>query len=168
MFKVDDVVRYGTNGVCRITDITVRSFCGEEMEYYVLRPVASVDSTYYVPVYNEQLVSRMQYILSSDEIHALIGNIGEYNVQWIENDKERLSAYSGILASGDRRGIIGVVRTLYRHREELIQNKKKMHLADEKLMQDAERMINDEFSAVLGIAPSEVPEFISKELQRVK
>ena len=168
MFKVDDVVRYGTNGVCRITDITVRSFCGEEMEYYVLRPVASADSTYYVPVYNEQLVSRMQYILSSDEIHALIGNIGEYNVQWIENDKERLSAYSGILASGDHRGIIGVVRTLYRHREELIQNKKKMHLADEKLMQDAERMINDEFSAVLGIAPSEVPEFISKELQRVK
>ncbi len=168
MFKVNDMVRYGTNGVCRITDITVRSFCGENMEYYVLSPLASEGSTYYVPVSNEQLVSRMQYILSPDEVRTLIGSIGDYSAGWIENDKERQSKYSEVLESGDRRGIIGIVRTLYRHRAELEQSRKKMHLADERLMQDAERMINDEFSAVLGIAPSEVPEYISGELERAK
>ena len=39
-----------------------------------------------------------------------------------------------------------------------------MHVADEKLMKDAEKMINEEFAAVLNIKPAEVPEFIELNL----
>lgn len=166
MFKIDDIVRYGTNGVCKITDITVKSFCGEDLEYYVLCPVTNKNNTFFVPVSNERLVARMQYILSSGEIHSIIEHIDEYAVEWISDDKERRAKFGEIIERGNRREIIGLIRTLYSKRAELDSLKKKMHLSDERLMYDAERMINDEFSAVLGILPAEVPEFIRQKLDK--
>ena len=165
MFSVGDVVKYGVNGICKITDIVVKDFLGTDTEYYVLKPTSRDDSTFFVPTENEELTSKMQYILSKEEALNIIGELPEVGEPWIENDKMRAEAYGQILSSKDRRKLFGVVRTLYIKKAELEALGKKMHVADERIMNDAERMIGDEFSVVLGIKRSEVAGFIDGILQ---
>ncbi len=37
MYKINDMVVYGNEGVCKITDLTKRSFANKVVEYYVLK-----------------------------------------------------------------------------------------------------------------------------------
>ena len=40
MYKIGSIVVYGTEGLCKICDITERTFGKETSEYYVLSPLA--------------------------------------------------------------------------------------------------------------------------------
>ena len=39
MWKLDDIVTYGSAGVCRVVDVREEKFCDEYKTYFVLRPV---------------------------------------------------------------------------------------------------------------------------------
>lgn len=45
MFQVNDMVSYGTSGVCELTAIEERDCGGKMVEYYILKPVYSSNST---------------------------------------------------------------------------------------------------------------------------
>lgn len=65
MYSIGEIVLYGSNGVCEITEITTKKIGKDSIEYYVLKPVCSDSSTLFVPTQNEMLVSRMRVVLSS-------------------------------------------------------------------------------------------------------
>lgn len=166
MFKVGDIVKYGVNGICKITDITMKDFCGKETEYYVLQTMTGFASTFFVPTKNATLTSKMQHLLSREEALSVISEIPEAHLEWIENDKERSSAFSTILNSNDRRDILRLSGLLYQKKHELESRGKKLHIADERIMHEAERIIGDELSTVLNIPKSEIPTFISETLKK--
>ena len=68
MFQVNDMVLYGTNGVCKVVDIDERDCGGRMVEYYILKPIYAANSTIFVPVNNEKLTSKMRYVLTKEEI----------------------------------------------------------------------------------------------------
>ena len=72
MYSIGEIVLYGSNGVCEITEITTKKIGKDSIEYYVLKPVCSDSSTLFVPTQNEMLVSRMRAVLSSDEIKDIL------------------------------------------------------------------------------------------------
>ena len=76
MYSVNDAVVYGTNGVCVITAIEERNFSGENIEYYILRPVDNEKNTFYVPVSNSMLTNKMHNVCTKQEINRLINIIG--------------------------------------------------------------------------------------------
>ena len=82
-------------------------------------------------------------------------------INWIIDDNERKEHYRTILSSGNRLEILNMIRELYIHKQEQLKNGKKMHLSDEQLMKEAERLLYSEFSLVLNIRADEVPKFIS-------
>ncbi len=163
MFEKNELVKYGLNGICKITDIITRDFCGELMEYYVLTPLNIKDSTYFVPTKNEMLTSKMQHILSKDEVFALIDN-SPSSVTWVDNDKARAEAFAVVLSSKDRRDIISLIKTIKNRKVELDLIGKHLHAADERALAEAERVITDEFSVSLGIKPKEVAGVIAEIL----
>ena len=52
MFQVNDVIIYGTQGVCTITGTDVKSVGGVKKTYYILQPVRENGCTVYAPVDN--------------------------------------------------------------------------------------------------------------------
>lgn len=164
MFSIGETVKYGVNGICKIVDISKRSFCGEDTEYYVLQPLLRGDSTFFVPTANEALVSKIHHLMSKSAVYELIGEIPECHTEWIDNDKERNASYNLMLTSCDRHDIIGLIRTLHQRKEQLEEKNKKLHQADERILKDAEKIINDEFAVVLDMQPSDVPGFIADKL----
>ena len=68
MFEVGQTVLYGTEGVCRITEIQEMKVGKKKSEYYVLKPVYRDGATIYVPMDNATLLNRMRQVLSAEEI----------------------------------------------------------------------------------------------------
>lgn len=166
MFQVKDAVIYGTQGVCEIEEIAEKDLMGKRRIYYVLRPVSQMGSKVYVPVDNENSVSRMRKLLSVEEIDQLILNMTNKKTQWVENDGARKEQYKEILKEGNRESLISMIRAIYQHKQETVEKGKKLHAVDENAMREAERLLYDEFAYVLNIKREEVLPYIMDKIGR--
>lgn len=165
MYQVEDAVLYGMQGVCEIEAIEEKEFFGEKRMYYVMRQVYQNASTIYIPVDNENLVSKMRKVLSEEEIKQLILGMPEEKTKWIANDAVRKEKFKGVLQGGKREELIALIKSVYLHKQKLLEEgKKKLHVADENAMKDAERLLYDEFAYVLKLERNEVLPFILEQI----
>ncbi len=164
MWKLDDVIMYGSNGICRIEDIQDREFAGEIKKYFTLKPIFDDKNTFFVPTFNEALMSRIKPVMTYDEATALIKRFGEIEPEWVDNDKARIEQNKETLESCDRERIVAMLKGLYERRLFLISRGKKLRTSDEILMKNAEQLIENECAYVLGILRSEVRDFIEQNI----
>lgn len=162
--KVSDIVVYGTNGVCEITEIKEMEFLGKSSEYFVLKPIGDMKSTVFLPVDNDVLLKRVRPVLTSEEIYALIDTMPSEAENWIGNDTLRKKRYSEILSGGDRSEIIGIIKTLYLLRKKKEAAGKKLRISDASFLKEAEKQLYSEFAYVLNIPFEEVVAFICQRL----
>ena len=60
MYQINDMILYGTEGVCKIDSIVTKELAGEAQEYYVLKPVYSEDAS--GPFHPRNLSADRKYI----------------------------------------------------------------------------------------------------------
>ena len=167
MFQINDTITYGTNGVCKIDDITMKEFMGAIKEYYVLKPVSDSASTLYVPVHNEKVVSKMKKILSKQEVYQLIETMPEQENIWFQKDNERKEQYKKIIADGDHGKLIGMIKAIYLQKKKREEEGKRLHISDERFFKEAERILYEEFQYVLNIRRDELLPLIISKMKEV-
>lgn len=160
MPSVGEVVVYGVQGVCRVAELVSRRFDRETKDYYLLRPVFDQRSVIYVPVDKPDLVAQMRPPLTTSEIHELIDSLEINGSEWIADDSDRRDYCADVIRSGDRGALMRLIDMLYSRNEELKGQKKHFHIADERSLKRAEKLLNDEFAYVLGMLPDEIPDYI--------
>lgn len=166
MFQVNESVLYGIQGVCKIVEIAKKTFGKTSVEYYVLRPIYDgKDTRVFVPTQNEALTSKMRRVLSPGEAHEIIRQIPDEEPIWIEDENERKVRYKEILAGGNCRELIRLIKALYLHSRTLQKMGKKLHLSDEHFLKDAEKALYDELAHVLELQRDEVLPFIFEQVQ---
>ncbi len=151
MFKVNDVIIYGTQGVCEIVDIEEKSIGGTKKEYYVLKPIQYQSSTIYAPVNNEHILKKMRKLLTADEINHLIDSMPEEVTNWIDDVHDRKEYYKKLLVSGDHSALIQMIKAIYAHKKQRETNGKRLHAMDEQFFKDAEQILYTEFQYVLNL-----------------
>ena len=164
MYKVDDMVMYGSFGICKVTAIEKRDLTGEEQEYYILKHIDSDKNTFYVPTNNETAVGKMRPVCAKAEVDELISHMNSEGLIWIDNDIKRKEEYSRIIKDADKHEIIRLIKTLYLRRKDLAKNGKKLRSTDENYLNLAENMLFEEFAYALDIDKSEVVEYIEKHI----
>ncbi len=160
-------VVYGKIGVCRVEDKVTMSFGDRSGEYYVLYPVSDTRSAVYVPCDNTELTTRMQPLLTREEIDALLLGVEGECLDWIEDKDERRSAFREVLAQGDRRQLLLLIRCLFGKKQEKLAGSKRLSSADEMLLQEAVRLLEEEFSTALDIPRESVEKYIRQRLEEV-
>lgn len=167
MFKIGDNIIYGVGGVMTVLDIRSEQITGEEKTYYLLCDYGKKNaSVTYVPVDNENLVASMHHLLSRDEVRAAISRAKELpDLEWIQDNRQRAEAYRATLRSMDRLSILVMIRTIHNTGLRRAAMGKKNFLADEGVMQKAERILREEFSIVLGVSEDEVRNVLNKEIK---
>lgn len=159
MYSVGQTVLYGSNGICNITEITTKEIGGMSLKYYVLKPLYSQNSTLFVPVSNEKLVSKIRNVLSSDEINSILNNLND-SAEWIDNKAERLELFKNIISGGDCNQLIQLIRLIHAHEQLQLSKGKRLHMSDEKCLREAEKMVCDEISLVMNIDKSSALDLI--------
>jgi len=151
MFQVNDVIIYGAQGVCKITDIEEKIVSGQKKSYFVLKPVGDQGSTIFAPTDNEIVLKKMRRLLTKDEIHKLIDSMRWENALWVANETERKELYKSILAKGDHTELIKMIKAIYAHKAEREAEGKRLHMSDERFFKDAEQILYNEFQYVLEL-----------------
>ena len=163
MYKIGSIVVYGTEGLCKICDITERTFGKETSEYYVLSPLSNEAETVFVPKNNEKVLKRMRPILSKERASELLEAAPSEYGEWVENDRERQQMYKQILLCGSSEDLLMMTRTLYLHQIELLERGRKLHAADERFLKEAEKMLFEELAYVFNIKVAEVLPLITRK-----
>lgn len=164
MFAVNDIVMYGNTGVCKIVDIRLEKFSKKECMYYILKPVATENSTVYCPVDTDKI--KIRRLLSKSEINELIRLMPDTETEWVESDAERKEKFGAVLKEGEPKELVKLLKTLHFNQTEKLRLGKKFHACDEKIMKEAEKILHGEFAHVLHIGIEEVVPFIMGELDK--
>lgn len=149
MFLPDEIVMYGAD-LCKIEAIEEQSFFpGQEARpYYILRPIAKSESTVYLPC--DQGERKLRAVMTVSQITDLRERTEGKRLEWIADRQLRTRAYTQILQQGNPEQIMLLIHCLRDQKEELNAAGKKLSASDEKILVTAEKMVDDEFSYVMG------------------
>lgn len=155
MFQINDMVVYGSQGICKITAIEEKSVGGAKKAYFILKPLKDQGATIYAPTNNEVVLKKMRRLLTVSQIHGLIDAMPDEKIIWIDNVNERKEYYKKLLAGGDPAALIQMIKTLYAHKKEREAAGKRLHVMDENFFRDAEQILYNEFQYVLNLSGRE-------------
>ena len=161
MFEIGAFVLYGSQGVCRVSDIRKEDFSGEAKQYYILTPADDEKMVIYVPTDAAALTGQMRPLLAPDELRQLIvEGSREDALEWISDPRSRSESFKSILSGGDRRLLLRMLRTLHEQQEKQQANGKKLYAADEQAYERAQRLLRGEIAVSMKLDPAEVQEYI--------
>ena len=158
--KIGTYVMYSKTGVCLVKEQTVMG----GGQYYVLVPVSDSRSSVYVPCDNTELVARMRPLLTREEIEGLLSAADEVRLEWVDDRAERAALYRTIVSGGDRRELIRLIGCLMRKKRERTELGKRLSSMDESFLQESVRLVQEEFSMVLGISAGDIKSYIHDRL----
>ena len=162
--QIGSYVLYGKTGVCRVVEKTGIAMGKEINDYYVLSPVGDGRSSVFVPCDNEALVAKMCPLMTREEIDALLSVADNERLEWIDDRSQRMSFYRSVMSGNDRRMLIRLICCLFRKKYERQELGKRLSTMDDSTLQECMRLIDEEFSMVLGIPQSKVVEYILERL----
>jgi CarD family transcriptional regulator len=163
MFEITDIVIHPTSGICKIEDIREEAFgkLGKHT-YYVLSPLYENNHTViYIPVDGS---IELRKVLSKENIKDIIKRVNLNNQLWIENDHKRAEKFNNILRSGNQSQIIELIVEIYMKQEEKAKEGKKLHVSDIRILDEAQKMVHQEFAYALNIELDKIGKYIMKEL----
>ena len=136
-FKKGEKVIYSVNGVCEITDITEKVFGKTVMRYYVLKPISNNEATLFVPVNNENLVRKMKRLMTQSQLDKVLNDISE---------------------------ILILLKSIWLHRRTQNSKGRKLHISDEMYLREAEKIIKEEISTVIGVEQDDVIPYVKNKI----
>lgn len=163
MFNLNSIVVHPTMGVCTVTEIKKMSIGkNPPKDFYVLKPkYENYGTKIYIPVDGK---IKLREPLNSEKIKEMLQDAAKAPLVWNNNDMLRKSEFTEILHSGNHFEIIRLIYTLHEMKKEKELSGKKLHLADERIMKEAERLIHGELAYSMNINPENVAEYIMNEL----
>lgn len=165
MYQVGDRVVYGIHGVCQVVAIEQRRVDRKDLTYFALEPVGHGGSRFLIPAHNEAAVSKLQRILSVQEMESLLGDDTLHDGQWIAAESLRKQRYRELTAGTDRRAVLKMICAVYRHKNAQFAAGKKVHQCDENFLRDGEKLIAGEIAVVMEL---EYPQALAYLRQRLK
>ena len=164
MFKIDDYIIYGGNGVCKVTDIGVlemsRFDC--EKEYYTLEPVYETGKIF-APIDNEKVV--MRKVISKEEADELINSISSLEVNWVDDMKVRDNEFKDIIRNYDCSGFMKIIKTVIERKKQCASDGKKISVSDTNYLKRAQEYLTGELAIALNMPKDTVNSFINKRLK---
>lgn len=164
MFKINDYVVYGGNGVCKVTDIGVPEISrfSSEREYYTLEPVYE-SGKIFAPVDNKKVV--MRNVITKEEADNLINSIPSLEVNWVDNMKDREHEFKDIIHHYDCRGFVKIIKTLIERKKKCAAKGKKLSASDTNYLKRAQEYLCGEFAIALNIPKDKVNSYIENRLK---
>lgn len=160
MYQRDERVVYGSVGVCRVVDRQQRSFGGGTEEYYVLAPESDPRSSVFVPCGNATLMERLRPLLTRTQIEAVLTAVSNGTVEWIDDRVKRREHFRRLMADGDRAQLLRLIRCLTGKKKERAAQGKSLSAADENVLRECKRQVDEEFSLVLGIPREQIADLL--------
>lgn len=166
MFQIGEYMQYGSNGVCKVHDITqnVAGFA-KGKTYYVLIPINNTASRIYTPVDNRKVL--MRKLLTPDEVERLLKRIPNIPELRISDNKARESKYKEAILSGNSERWVQVMKTVCLRQQRRMEQGKKIAAIDERYLKSAEDKLCGELAVTLGKEKDQMKEYLREQMSQM-
>ena len=169
MYQKDDLIVYGSSGVCRVTAIGPLEGAGGpkgKRDYYTLSPVFG-SGVIYTPV-DTTVFTRP--ILSKEQVEELIDRIPTLEEREcnVSNLRMLTEHYHAAFESHQCEDLLRLIKELYQRGQNSIKQGRRIGLTEMKYRKQAEELLHGEFSVALGIPYDEVEAYIAKRLSALE
>lgn len=165
MYKVNDFIMYGKNGICKIVDITTPAEISTEKGqlYYVLQPVND-KCVIYTPIDANVF---MRDVISAEEAERLIDTIPTIQAEAYYNDRtqELRHHYEDLMKTYDCGNLISLTMSIYEKKKQVELQNRKLGQIDDRFMKQAEDLIFSEFSIALDMPKENVQAYIASRVE---
>ena len=162
MYKIGDLILYGSTGVCRVADIVTRDSSCQEKEqlFYILQPLYQ-DCIISTPVDTKKVF--MRPVISKDEAIRLIDMIPSISAEAYYNNalSQLTEHYEASMKTHECSDLIQLTMSIYVKKKEAEQQRRKLGAVDERFMKRGEELLYGELAVALDIPKNEVPQFIA-------
>jgi CarD family transcriptional regulator len=159
MYNIGDLVIYSAHGICKINDICEKTVSGITRNYYVLHPMDNKQHlTISIPVNNDKVA--ILDLIQKEEAQEILESFNYPGVEWYEKANERLTIFSDILSTGDRKEIAKVINTLMRKKIEVELHEKKLYEQDRKLLITSQNILFKELALSLNCFYEDINEMV--------
>ena len=159
-YKINDIILYGSAGICRIGEITEKIIDSAVFRYYILNPVYDEKSTIFVPLENKELIGKIRDIPTEEEIDNAVSSVCNETADWISDSAKRKDYLKQVTDFGSVYQLLSALKALYTYREKQFDCGKKLHVADEFYLKDIEKILADEFAYIKNFERSSVRSFL--------
>lgn len=163
MYNVGDLTVYSTQGICRIIDISEKTFSDITKKYYVLQPLNDPKLSISVPVKSDK--SNLSDVVNVTEAEEIIASFKAPASEWIEKNLHRTQAFSDILKKGNRLEMSNIINTLIRKKQELEKLDKKFPAQDLRFLQTVQSMLFMELAISLSSTPEAIADRIMQNIE---
>lgn len=160
MFKIGDIIIYGSQGVCKIEKTETKQIGKQSAEYYVLKPLFNETTCLFVPVDNENLTNKMQPVLSKNDFCKLVNEISQVNMIEIDDENLKREQFKTALSGGCEM-LVSLIKTIRFEREQRKQKGRKLNIFDEQTLRKAEQLFYGIAAYILEINPQDVKNTIN-------
>ncbi len=164
MYKVDDLIMYGSTGVCRVQAIGTPEFYKDSgKDYYFLEPLYQ-SGMIYAPVDNDKVF--MRPVISKEMVDSLIDSMPSVESEvYKSNSIQQLSKhYQSVIDTHDCMDLIKLTKSIYKKNEEAIRMNRHLGQIDKRFLKRAQDLLYGEFAAVLGLPIESVEDYISERI----
>ena len=167
MYTVGTSILYGRTGVCKIESIGAPSFQKHDgRQYYKLLPVFSTSGELiYVPL---DMAASIRPLISSGAALEYLRRFPELDPPVFHGKRpgELAAHYHEMLSPCSPEGCLLLIKEVYCKQQNLAVQNKKPSEVDSRYLKIAERLVCEEFAAVLHTAPSAIKERLYAEIDR--
>ena len=164
MYQKDDLIVYGSSGVCRVMEIGPLKGAGTKgkRDYYTLSPVFG-SGVIYTPV---DTTVFMRPVLSKEQVEELIDRIPTLEEREcnVSNLRMLTEHYHAAFESHQCEDLLRLIKELYQRGQNSIKQGHRIGLTEMKYRKQAEELVHGEFSVALGIPYEEVEQYITARL----
>ncbi|MBO4863917.1 MAG: CarD family transcriptional regulator [Eubacterium sp.] len=160
MYNVGDYIIYGSNGVCKITNIGPMKMAGavKNKLYYTMVPCYIRDSEIFTPVDNDRVV--MRRVMSKSEAEDFIDSIDDIENLEIIEEKRRELEYKQAVLTCDPKILVELIKTINLRVQERTAEGKKVTASDAKYFHIAEESLFGELAISLEMEKDAVKDYL--------
>jgi CarD family transcriptional regulator len=167
MYKVNDLIVYGNEGVCKVEAIEVMNVTAvaNDRLYYVLKPLYR-NGTVFTPVDTKVF---MRPVISADDAQEIIEQIPSIETDVLYSSANLLSDhYDKAMERHDCKYLIQVIKTVYLKNQIAATKNKKVSETDRRYMKKAEDMLYGEFAVVLEMPKNDVKAYVEEKVAAIE
>lgn len=167
MYKIGDLIIYGSQGVCKVEKIGTPNINGVDTGriYYTLSPLYQ-NGKIFTPIDTNIFMRHIMTYTEVQQLIALIPSISE-NVFNSSNVKLLEDHYQESMQTHDCYDLVKVIKSVYTKNEITVSQGKKLGQIDERFMKRAEDLLYGEFAVVLDIPKETVKSYIEARIKEL-
>lgn len=162
MYQINDLVLYSTHGICKINNITEKTFTDEPKQYYELVPLRDMRLQIHIPVGSTKI--HMIDLMDEKQAHELILKFKNVKVKELDRNYFTSEKYSTIISNSHREEMVELIYTIKTKKLALEAENKRLPIIETKALVHLEGVLYNELTYAMNSSYEKIEQMVAEAI----